>query len=97
MPAPTSQGKIGRKAATRRQRLSRERRHVLQVLAKSGEIGLTEAVMMAHGCSAAMLAAMASDGFIAVAVDTFRSEDRTIKVRRFRITDIGRKAIEDAM
>lgn len=51
--------------------------------------------MMAYGCSAAMLAGMASDGFITVAIDTVRANDRTINVRRLRIADAGRKAIGD--
>jgi hypothetical protein len=41
-----------------------------------------------------MLAGMASDGFITVTIDTVRAGDRMIKVRRLRITDAGRKAIE---
>jgi hypothetical protein len=55
---------------------------------------VTEATMMAYGLSTAMLAGMACDGFIAVVVDTVCAGDRTIKVRRLRITDIGRKVIE---
>ena len=51
--------------------------------------------MMAHGFSTAMLVGMACDGFVTVVVDTVRAGDRTIKVRRLRITDAGRKAIED--
>ena len=49
--------------------------------------------MMAHGFSTATLAGMTSDGFIAVAIDTVRAGDRTITVRRLRITDAGRKAL----
>jgi hypothetical protein len=41
---------------------------------------------MAYGCSSAMLAGMVCDGFITLMVDT---------ARRLRITDAGRKAIED--
>jgi hypothetical protein len=51
--------------------------------------------MMAYDFSTAMLVGMACDGFVTVVVDTVRVGDRTIKVRRFRITDAGRKAIED--
>jgi hypothetical protein len=51
--------------------------------------------MMAYGYSAAMLGGMACDGFIKVVVDTVRAGDRTIKVQRLRITETGRKAIED--
>jgi hypothetical protein len=48
--------------------------------------------MMAHGFSTATLAGMASGGFIAVAIDTVPAGDRLIRVRRLRITDVGRKA-----
>jgi hypothetical protein len=55
---------------------------------------MTEATMMAYGLSTAMLAGMACDGFVTVVVDTIRADDRTIKVRRLRITDTGLKVIE---
>ncbi len=93
MPAQSSNGTAGRKSAA--PRLSRERRHVLKILADSGHLGVTEAIMMAYGFSTAMLVGMACDGFVTVVVDTVRAGDRTIKVRRLRITDAGRKAIED--
>jgi hypothetical protein len=51
--------------------------------------------MMAHGCSAAMLPGMTSDGFVTIIVDAIPAGDRTIKVRRLGITDAGRQAIED--
>ena len=82
-----------RKTATRR--LGRERRHVLQILASSGHLGVTEAVVMAYGFSTAMLTGMACDGFITVVVDTVCAGARTINVRRLLITDAGRKVIED--
>jgi hypothetical protein len=92
MPVQSSKGTTGRKPAA--PRLSRERRHVLQILARSGHLGVTEATMMAYGLSTAMLAGMACDGFVTVVVDTIRAGDRTIKVRWLRITDTGRKVIE---
>jgi DNA-binding PadR family transcriptional regulator len=52
--------------------------------------------MMAYG-SSAMLAGMASDGFVTAVVDTVNACDGMPKVRRFRITDAGRKAIERTM
>jgi hypothetical protein len=55
---------------------------------------MTEATMMAYGLSTAMLAGMVCDGFVTVVVDTIHAGDRTIKVRRLRITDTGRKVIE---
>jgi hypothetical protein len=92
MPVQNQNGTTGRKPAA--PRLSRERRHVLQILASSGHLGVTEATMMAYG-SAAMLAGMACDGFVTVVADTIRTGDCTITVRRLRITDTGRKAIGD--
>jgi hypothetical protein len=92
MPTQNSKDTIWRKPVP--PRLSRERRHVLQILASSGHRGVTEAIMMAHRFSAAMLAGMVFDGFIAVVVDMVRAGGQTISVRRLRITDVGRKAIE---
>ncbi len=48
---------------------------------------------MAYGFSTAMLAGMACDGFVTVVIETTRLGDRTLKVRRFRITDGGRKIV----
>src|SRR5258707_15400150 len=62
------------------------RRHVLKILAGSGHLGITEAIMMAYGFSTATLVGMACDGFVTVVVDTVRVGDRTIKVRRARVT-----------
>lgn len=89
--AQSPKGARGRKAAA--PRLSRERRHVLRILARSGHLSVTEAVLMAYGFSSPMLAAMVCDGFVTVAVETICAGDRTIKVRTFRITEVGRKAI----
>jgi hypothetical protein len=94
MPSPNPNDSACKKPAT--PRLSRERQHLLQLLASSGHVGLTEAKMMAYG-SSAMLAGMASDGFVTAVVDTVNVCDGTPKVRRFRITDAGRKAIERTM
>jgi hypothetical protein len=48
-------------------------------------------MMMAYGFSIEMLARMACDGLITVVVDTVRAGDRTMSVRRLRITDGGRE------
>jgi hypothetical protein len=48
---------------------------------------------MAYGFSTPMLAGMVCDGFVTVAVETVCAGDRTIKVRTFRITDVGRRAV----
>ena len=90
MTAQSSKRTRGRKPAPR---LSRERRHALQILASSGHVGVTEAMIMAYGVSTAMLGGMVCDGFIAAVVETVRAGDRTVKVRRFLITDAGRKVV----
>jgi hypothetical protein len=89
--APSSKGTRGGKAVA--PRLSRERRHVLRILARSGHLGVTEAILMTYGFSTAMLAGMVSDGFVTVAVETVWAGDRNVKVRAFRMTDVGRKAV----
>jgi hypothetical protein len=89
--AQSSKGTRGRKPAA--PRLSRERRHVLQILARSGHLGVTEAILMPYGFSPAMLAGMVFDGFVSLAVETICGGGRTIRVRRFRITDVGRQAV----
>ena len=48
---------------------------------------------MAYGFSTPMLAGMVCDGFVTVAVETVCAGDRTIKVRTFQITDVGRRAV----
>ncbi len=48
---------------------------------------------MPYGFSTAMLAGMVFDGFVTLAVETVCGGGGTIKVRRFRITDVGRKAV----
>ena len=50
--------------------------------------------MMAHALSTAMLAGMACDGLIKVAVDTVRAGNRIIKVRQLRITEAGLRALK---
>jgi hypothetical protein len=86
----SSKGTRGSKPAPR---LSRERRHVLQILARSGHLGVTDAILMPYGFSTAMLAGMVCDGFVSLAVEAVCAGGRTIKVRRFRITDVGRSAV----
>jgi len=48
---------------------------------------------MAHGLSTAILAGMLCDGLVTMMVETVYADDRPIKVRKFRITDAGRKLV----
>jgi hypothetical protein len=56
---------------------------------------VTESIMGAHGCSAAMLASFVCEGFVTVLVETVHAGGVTIRVRWLQITDAGRKAVED--
>jgi len=63
----------------------------LEVRGNSPE-GVTEAFMMAHGISAAVVAALVDSG-LATTVPERRTGERTVSVTRFKITDRGRVAL----
>jgi len=48
---------------------------------------------MPYGFSTAMLAGMMCDGFVTLTVETVCAGGHTMKVRRFRITEVGRQAV----
>jgi hypothetical protein len=77
-------------------RLDPEQRRALQMLAISAPSGLTGDIMLAHGFSIEMLDGMAEAGFVVVVTGTVRASAGMISVPRLRITETGRKAIEDA-
>ena len=74
--------------------LSWTHRRALEVLAKAGPRGVTEALMLAHGFAADLLADLEIAGFAVVATETVRTGGPTTKVERFRITDAGRGTLE---
>jgi hypothetical protein len=71
-------------------RLSLEGRRALEMLAASGPTGATEAIMLAHGFSAKLLASMVRGGLVTGATGTMRAGARLMQVRRLSITDAGR-------
>jgi hypothetical protein len=75
--------------------LDHEQRRALQVLAISGPSGFTGDIMLAHGFSIQLLDGLAEAGFVVVVTCT-RAGASMISVPRLRITETGRKAIEDA-
>jgi hypothetical protein len=77
-------------------RLKAEQRRALQMLASSGPSGATEAILLAHGFSDELLDGIARLGLVVVTTGTVRAGERTLSVRRLRITEVGRKAIGDA-
>ena len=75
--------------------MTREQRRALEILADAGSNGATEATMLAHGFWREMLAKLVLAGLATVMTETIRTGGPTIKVERYRITDDGRKALED--
>ena len=78
----------------RKRSLSGEQRRALKTLAGAGLLGVTEAVLMAHGFPAEMQVGLVRAGLATVTTETIKAGGRPIAVTRVRITDAGRKAIE---
>jgi hypothetical protein len=80
--------------ATRKQGISDEQRRALRLLVRNSN-GHTEAIMLAHGFTIAMLAVLVRDGLASARPETVRAGKRPIKVTRVRITDAGRQALAE--
>jgi hypothetical protein len=76
-----------------RMALSLTHRRALKVLAKAGPLGVTEALMLAHGFTTDMLADLVHVGLATEEPETSKGRGQTIKVVRVRITDAGRDAL----
>jgi TolB-like protein len=74
--------------------LSAEQRQALELLAGSPR-GCTKGRLLADGFTADMMADLVRDGLATVQRETMRVGGRAIRVERYRITDDGRKAIEE--
>src|SRR5260370_13097786 len=75
----------------RKRRLGGEQRRALRLLACS-PFGATEAIMHIHGFTRQMLAKLVRGGLATVKSET----GKAIAVGRIRITDAGRRWLEDA-
>ena len=75
----------------RKRRLGGEQSRALRLLA-CGPFGVTEAVMHVHGFTRPMLAKLVRAGLATVQSET----GKAIAVGRIRITDAGRRWLEDA-
>ena len=77
------------------QRFSAEQRQVLELLAGRPH-GVTERLLvLAHGFDSDMIAGLVHEGLVAAKRESMKADGKTIEVVRFRITDAGRKAIEE--
>jgi hypothetical protein len=70
--------------------LSRNHRRALALLADCPD-GLSEAIMLAHGFTAMLIAELIIAGFASASVDQVRNG--TLEVVRLKITNAGRQAI----
>jgi hypothetical protein len=75
-------------------RLNPAQRHALSLLAGADMNGVTEAIMLARGFTLPMLGVLVVKGFAIVRWKPVRAGGKTIEVGRFRITDVGRRALE---
>jgi hypothetical protein len=72
--------------------VNRDQRRALRLLATAPN-GATEAIMLAHGFSAEMLAVLARGGLVTVEHGAMRAGRRPITVTWLMITDAGRQAL----
>jgi hypothetical protein len=77
----------------RRERLSAQRNHSLQLLASSHS-GMPETLLFAHGVTPHMLARILRSKLATIQRETIKSADQTIEIGRIMITDAGRLALE---
>ena len=71
-----------------------DRRRILELLANTGPCGVTEAALIANEITAKMVAEFLRVGWATVAAEVERAGGKVIDVRRYRITDAGRRAID---
>src|SRR5258705_5342906 len=75
-------------------RLSSEQRRAFALLSGAGMNGITEPIMLARGFTLAMLGILVRKRLAIVRWKPVRAGGKTIEVDRFRITDVGRRALE---
>ncbi len=76
-------------------RLSAEQRRALKLLASSGHGANEELLVRGHGLSRGVLASLVRRGLAAAEHHVTMAGGNAIEVVRVRITDVGRRAIEE--
>jgi hypothetical protein len=90
---PWGQATAGvREVVDRARIVSPNQRRALSLLAGSAH-GCTQAIMLAHGFSAKMLADLVRDGLATTEPGSVRASGRQIEVMWMMITDAGRRAL----
>jgi DNA-binding PadR family transcriptional regulator len=72
--------------------LNDEQQRALEILADAGRNGVSDATLPAHGFSLETLAGLVLAGLATAVTETVGP---ALKIERYRITDAGRKAIEE--
>jgi hypothetical protein len=72
-----------------------DRRRALELLAASPD-GCTEAIMLAHGFPVPLLVDLCIAGLASATLERMVAGGRPVEVVRIKITEAGRKAIEQA-
>ena len=75
--------------------LGGEQRCALEMLADAGPPGCTGATLLAPGFKVDMLADLVKDGLATAHRQTFRTGGRRITVAHVRITEAGRRALDE--
>jgi hypothetical protein len=77
-----------------RRRPKSDRRRALELLAASSD-GCTEAIMIAHGFTIEDLVELVRAGLATATAGRVVAGRRTVEIATVRITDAGRRALED--
>jgi hypothetical protein len=75
--------------------LSPEQRRALAMLATAGSRGETQPFLVAHGFGDAMLTGLVNRGLLIMTREKIRAGGKMIEVTKARITDAGRRVIEE--
>jgi hypothetical protein len=70
------------------------RANALELLANIGPRGVTEAALIANEITAKTVAEFLRVGWATVAAEKAQADDKVIDVRRYSITEAGRRAID---
>jgi hypothetical protein len=65
----------------------------LVLVSDSGRKGTTNAILAAHGFTAAMVTSLVREGFVTAIIERVRAGSRMIEIVRVRITGAGRAAL----
>jgi hypothetical protein len=81
-------------APPQKHRLSAPRRRALELLANSPSGATQELLVVVHGIGRDTIAGLVRAGLATARIETVNAGSKPIKVRRYRITNAGRLALE---